>query len=933
MGKIKERVFKSLFLLVRYHAWPVLIVLLLATIAGIAYIRDIPIRTSFLDLLPRDDLLINEFLAKEKYLAADHLVILLSLHNAEQMATTEKERTLLNAAARITSKLSQSDEIVSADYRHAPHPDIPAQFMVLYALDYKKIERLERGIDQIRLSLYREELLMAGRTDFNVAYQMIAAELEDAFTGVITPPVIDRVQTNLSQLYKFNTALLYTIANFAQLEQVTIAATDLSEIFAGARYHTNEQEEGKPFFSRDRSMLLINIRPRFPAARGLDYSRLIIDIVQNALDEANLAAQGVKAGITGSYAFLVETDAVVSADMLRTTIIAAVGVFLLFFFAFRSILYVIIAAIPLLISIIFTVAWVRFAVGGFNLLTSFLPALVLGLGIDYGIHFITRYAEERRQKVPLNRALRQTLLQTGSASAAAAITTSLVFLSLLFARSRALFEMGAITSVGIIVAYLTTVIMLPALITIAHRILPRRFSGTISAHGPKISPFFHWVTSKGRAIFVVVIILTLFISFQAAQTELRFASGDLVPKVESHRVLSTIRTYFGLGEIEIGDYFVFFADSAKELGTIVNQLEQSDLIYAVSSAKDLLPVTLVQQQVLLGEIDISSQVDQLATIEESIADRGRTITYIRSLIADLSLMQYMATISGWGTIALRTAALQHQLWELQSLLAAIDAQAAQATISDLQRALTRLDINLDVLRGLPPLETMLREIVMALPDGLKFHYITRDDRFIVYARVSPAIRYADNLPLFIDFAATLSDDFFGMPLVTDRLEQHMERDFWLSTMISALLILVSLWPILGRKRLIFVGIAPLLFGYIWMLGGMRMLGIEFNFISMLISPLLIGVGVDNGIHLLHRYREEKEQGETKPVERAVSTTAIAIIVASMATMIAFGGLVGARTPGLQLLGISALLGLSFTLIFSLSFLPATLKILETKKKR
>jgi predicted exporter len=296
-------------------------------------------------------------------------------------------------------------------------------------------------------------------------------------------------------------------------------------------------------------------------------------------------------------------------------------------------------------------------------------------------------------------------------------------------------------------------------------------------------------------------------------------------------------------------------------------------------------------------------------------------------------MQYMATISGWGTIALRTAALQHQLWELQSLLAAIDAQAAQATISDLQRALTRLDINLDVLRGLPPLETMLREIVMALPDGLKFHYITRDDRFIVYARVSPAIRYADNLPLFIDFAATLSDDFFGMPLVTDRLEQHMERDFWLSTMISALLILVSLWPILGRKRLIFVGIAPLLFGYIWMLGGMRMLGIEFNFISMLISPLLIGVGVDNGIHLLHRYREEKEQGETKPVERAVSTTAIAIIVASMATMIAFGGLVGARTPGLQLLGISALLGLSFTLIFSLSFLPATLKILETKKKR
>ncbi len=929
---VTERVFKRIFWLARYHAWPVLIVVVLAAIAGIFYIRDIPIRTSFLDLLPRDDQLINEFRAKEQYLAVDYLVILLSLRNAEQMATTEKERSLLDTAARITSKLRQSDEIISAAYRRARHPDIPAQFMVLYALDEKKIERLERGIVQIRRSLASEELIVVGRTNFSSAYQMIDAELDDAFAGVITPPMVDSMQTNLSQLYKFNAALLYTIANLDQLEQVTIAATDLSEIFAGARNHTDKQEEGTPFFSRDRSMLLINIRPRFTAARGLDYSRLIIDIVQNALDEADLATQGIEAGVTGSYAFAVETDTVVHTDMRRTTIIAAVGVILLFFFAFRSIVYVVIAAIPLLISVVFTVAWARFAVDGFNLLTSVLPALVLGLGIDYGIHFITRYAEERRQGASLNRALSQTLLQKGSASAFAALTTSLVFLSLLFARSRALFEMGAITSVGIIAAYVVTIIMLPALITIAHRILRRRFRGVISDYGPKISPLFHWITGKGRAIFVVVIILTLFVSFQAAQTRFRFASADLIPLVESHRVLSKIQAYFGLGEVGIGDYFVFFADSEQELAAMAGQLEQSDLIDAISSAKDLLPVTLAQQQVLLGEIDISSYVDQLATVEASIADKGRTITYIKGLIVDLSMVQYIATISGWGTIALSSAALQRQLWELQSVLAAIDAQAVQTTIIDLQRALTRLDLNLDVLRELPPIETMLRDIVKTLPDGIKSRYITRDDRFIIYARMSPAIHHAGNLPLFIDFAAGISDDFFGMPLVTDRLVQHMERDFWLSTVIAALLILVSLWRILGRKRLILIGIAPLIFGYIWMLGAMRLLGMEFNFINILISPLLIGIGVDNGIHLLHRYREEKNKGENKSVERAASTTAIAIIVTSLTTMIVFGGLVGARTPGLQLLGISALLGISFTLIFSLFFLPATLKMTETNKK-
>ncbi|MCI2425917.1 MMPL family transporter [Candidatus Acetothermia bacterium] len=932
MEKITERLFKSIFWLSRRHAGLVLIFILLAAIAGIFYIRDIPMRTSFFDLLPRDDPLINEFRAKEEYLAVDYLVILLSLRDAEQMTTAERERSLLHTAARITSRLRQSEEIISATYRFPPHPDIPPQFMVIYALDRKRIERLEKGIVRIRHSLAAEELIVTERTDFSSAHQMIDAKLVDAFAVEITPVMIDRIQANLLQLYKFNAALLYAIANLDQLEQVTIAATDLSEIFIEARNHNDEQEEGKPFFSPDRSMLLINIRPRFSAARGLAYSRLVIDIVQNALDEAALDAQGIKAGLTGSYTFAVETDAVVTTDMQRTTVITAVGVILLFLVAFRSLLWVVIAVLPLLISIVFTVAWARFAVGGFNLLTSFLPALVLGLGIDYGIHFIVRYAEERRNRASLNQALWQTLLRKGRASFSAALTTSLVFLSLLFAHSRALFEIGAITSVGIIVAYLMTIIMLPALITIAHRLLPRRFSGVISDYGPKISPFFHWITGKGRAIFVVVIILTLFVSFRAVRTQFQFVSTDLIPRVESHRVLSQIRAYFGLGEIEIGDYFVFFAASEKELVAMVEHLEESELIDAISSAKDLLPVTLAQQQVLLGEIDISAHIDQLATVEESIADRERTTTYIKSLIADLSMVQYMATISGWGPIALSSAALQHQLWELQSVLAALDTRAAQTTISDLRRALTKLDLNLDVLRELPPIETMLRDIVKTLPDGLKSRYITRDGRFIIYARMNPAIHHAGNLPLFIDFAAVVSDDFLGRPMVTVRLEQYIKQDFWLSTLISALLIVVSLWWALGCKRLVIIGLAPLILGYIWMLGGMYLLGMEFNFINILISPLLIGVGVDNGIHILHRYWEERERGEKKSVERAVSTIAIAIIVTSLTTMIVFGGLVGAHTPGLQLLGISALLGISFTLIFSLSFLPATLKMTEKRRE-
>ena len=205
-------------------------------------------------------------------------------------------------------------------------------------------------------------------------------------------------------------------------------------------------------------------------------------------------------------------------------------------------------------------------------------------------------------------------------------------------------------------------------------------------------------------------------------------------------------------------------------------------------------------------------------------------------------------------------------------------------------------------------------------------YLTPEGDFVIQVRVRQDIFEADNLEEFNRFADSLADDYFGMPMVVQQLEGYMKRDFFLSTAIAAVVIILLLRASLrGWVRALLAG-APLVLGYVWMLGGMRLLSMDFNFLSITISPLLIGIGVDNGIHILHRTVEERCVKPEGAIERGVGTTAVAVIVTTMTTMLVFGSLMMARTPGLRILGASALLGIGFALLFSLLFLPAALRV-------
>jgi predicted RND superfamily exporter protein len=122
-----------------------------------------------------------------------------------------------------------------------------------------------------------------------------------------------------------------------------------------------------------------------------------------------------------------------------------------------------------------------------------------------------------------------------------------------------------------------------------------------------------------------------------------------------------------------------------------------------------------------------------------------------------------------------------------------------------------------------------------------------------------------------------------------------------------------------------LALVPLLGGMIWMLGTMALLGLRVNFMNIFVVTMIIGIGVDYGVHLLHRWHEAGGDPQ------ALSETAKAIAVAALTTMVGFGSLVLSHFPGLRSVGAAAILGALSTAILSISVLPVLLSKLPRRE--
>ncbi len=173
------------------------------------------------------------------------------------------------------------------------------------------------------------------------------------------------------------------------------------------------------------------------------------------MDEAKaLAAEvakgypGVAVDATGNFQNRIEEDAVMRQDLARSGILSALLAVGLILLATRRLTALAVVGLPVMVSVILTFAFAQLAIGHLNVVTGFLVAILIGLGIEYGVHLSMRYWEERGNK-DASAALHATVRGTFAGAITSAVTNAAAFFVLLLAQFHAFNQFGLLAGMGV----------------------------------------------------------------------------------------------------------------------------------------------------------------------------------------------------------------------------------------------------------------------------------------------------------------------------------------------------------------------------------------------------------------------------------------------------------------------------------------------------
>jgi predicted RND superfamily exporter protein len=146
--------------------------------------------------------------------------------------------------------------------------------------------------------------------------------------------------------------------------------------------------------------------------------------------------------------------------------------------------------------------------------------------------------------------------------------------------------------------------------------------------------------------------------------------------------------------------------------------------------------------------------------------------------------------------------------------------------------------------------------------------------------------------------------------------------------LALLLVLGLLWSHFRKLRYVALTAVPLVLGEMGAIGGMTLLGINLNMVNMGIVPIILGIGIDDGIHIVHRFLDQGE-GDVEGVFRFAGR---AVVITSLTTIVGFGSLAFSTYKGLWTAGLFAILGVGLCLLSSITLLPALLQVFVVDRK-
>jgi predicted RND superfamily exporter protein len=592
---------------------------------------------------------------------------------------------------------------------------------------------------------------------------------------------------------------------------------------------------------------------------------------------------------TGGYPIAVKDEALTRLDIKVTLITSFVCVMLLFFISFRTPGILLLVGVPLVMSLLWTIGFAGIVFQHLNILTCLFACVLIGLGIDFAIHVVNRFFDPEIAGLDDLSRLEATFQEAGMGIFIGGITTAMAFYAVGLSDFKGFRELGLLTGTGILFCLLAMLILLPA--------------GLV------------WTSSTGR--------------LHGKSTLAGFFLTPLLTSIKRHPERTLILTALGTGVLVTIGFQVHFDDNLKNFrpsdSKVLQLQDQVTTWLGGSTATVLLTITGSSEEDVMNRE--GSMVRSLQSMQER-GDISRIISTSQFLLSpamqkhNIAWMQSHPEIfdldrirqsfeSSLKKYGFRTTGLYDRYMEQlgegfssQSVL--LPSQLRTSSVSPILNRLTFQKNNqfTAIIYIYPPVD------LWSYTDTSRFK--NRIIQNLSQAGVNPA-----------------SFHLTGANLLTGELKRLILQNLKTSLVLASLCIVVILWVYYRDISHLLFSVLPLLIGMSLLMGFMALFQVDFNFLNIMVIPMIIGIGIDDGVHFTNTFRHPDYHSPL----RGWFQTGRAVVLTSLTTIAGFGSITLSHYPGLKSMGIVAVIGIAGCLFGSIVLMPAIFEIHDRRIKK
>ncbi|MGR3179144.1 MAG: MMPL family transporter [Candidatus Anammoxibacter sp.] len=671
-----------------------------------------------------------------------------------------------------------------------------------------------------------------------------------------------------------------------------------------------------------------------PVEDKQDFAQAVdqIKLLRNHIKELELKYPGVSAGVTGSAAL--SSDEMISSkdDTIKASFISIIGVAILLIISLKGFVFPLSAVFTLIISVCLSIGFTTLTVGHLNVLSVVFTTILIGLGIDFGIHFIMRYQEEMAMEDNVLSAIAKSINRTGKGIIAGAITTSFAFMATMLADFKGIAELGFIAGTGIIICLIVTMTLLPSMIIMFERLKAKMWKLTGKTALKK--SVYHYSISKVTIHPVLDLLLKkpkVLIGFTIASL---LISIFLMKDVGFDYNILNLQAD-GVESVDYEKKIIEYSDRSALYGAVV--VDTFDEISAMKERLEALP-----------SVDVVNSIDSI--IPDNQDEKLNIIQEIPALFSDITFTQETCTpvdlphlsntlnkiylkigkdangvrISGDKTDTESYIKIRKLISDFNHLAKTGDNNLLEQNLNEYQNVLFA-DFNKKLISFA---EAIMPDKIDVdnIPEPFKERFIGKTGKY--FLQVFPKINIYERgaMDKFTADIWSVDPNATGPAITSGESSRLMKKGYVMGGIYAFIAIIIFIYLSFKNIRFTLLAIVPLTVGAIWTLAIMGIFNLQFNLANLIILPLIIGIGVDNGIHIVHRYSDDIGNGNA--VSPVYKSTGKAIILSSLTTTIGFGSLMVASHRGIYSIGVLLTIGVLCCLVASLTILPAILKIMQ-----